>query len=264
MDVIEAGQWALIEVFSDSDNPGNETVVFRMEKWPADSALVQIARSACCREVTFAVLDTSAHSIEMRWFLDGVEVPLCGHAALATAKLFQDCYQAGSPIPVTNKGNKLYLLDGTLVLSRNKITEFNSDIDIGISYSSAYANFRDTIFMVNSEDELSLFQADSRLTNVKTIGCLLIAPKSDSSVAVRFFVPKFDLFEDSVSVSIAPTVASILKIDRGEFDIYQGKKENYRKIHVKVNNGNAIIDGPAKIKQQGSGIFEQQSCQPHY
>lgn len=81
----------IVDAFSDQPFGGNPAAVVPLESWPEDQVLQNIAMEHNLSETAFFVpsQDESAKDgaadFEIRWFTPTVEVPLCGHATLASS-----------------------------------------------------------------------------------------------------------------------------------------------------------------------------------
>ncbi|WP_346837750.1 PhzF family phenazine biosynthesis protein [Microbulbifer sp. SAOS-129_SWC] len=64
---------------------GNPAALVPLEEWLADDLLQAIAAENNLAETAFIV--PAGRGYQLRWFTPGAEVPLCGHATLATAHL---------------------------------------------------------------------------------------------------------------------------------------------------------------------------------
>lgn len=76
-------QW-VIDAFADAPFGGNPAAVVPIESWLPDATMLAIAGENNLSETAFFVR-TGAGRYHLRWFTPSVEVPLCGHATLASA-----------------------------------------------------------------------------------------------------------------------------------------------------------------------------------
>lgn len=72
-----------VDAFSDRPFSGNPAMVYRLDAWLADDLMQKIAAEHNLAETAFLVREGQAWHI--RWFTPTTEVPLCGHATLASA-----------------------------------------------------------------------------------------------------------------------------------------------------------------------------------
>lgn len=79
-----------VDAFSDRPFAGNPAAVYRLDSWLPDALMQQIAAEHNLAETAFVVREGERWRI--RWFTPAAEVPLCGHATLASAKVLFDVY----------------------------------------------------------------------------------------------------------------------------------------------------------------------------
>lgn len=79
-----------VDAFSDRPFAGNPAIVYRLDAWLADELMQRIATEHNLSETAFVVRE--AQSWHIRWFTPRNEVPLCGHATLASAFVLFECY----------------------------------------------------------------------------------------------------------------------------------------------------------------------------
>jgi PhzF family phenazine biosynthesis protein len=72
-----------VDAFADRVFAGNPAAVVPLQSWLPDSTLQAIAQENNLAETAFFVRDNGDY--RLRWFTPKVEVPLCGHATLASA-----------------------------------------------------------------------------------------------------------------------------------------------------------------------------------
>ena len=85
-----------IDAFTSHAFKGNPAAVCLVDKWPEDRAMQDIAAEMNLSETAFVCPQEHENSEEagrysVRWFTPKTEVPLCGHATLASSKLIYDC-----------------------------------------------------------------------------------------------------------------------------------------------------------------------------
>jgi PhzF family phenazine biosynthesis protein len=82
-----------IDAFTSRRFAGNPAAVMPMENFPADNVLQAIAAENNLAETAFLVPEGSDY--RLRWFTPMVEVPLCGHATLASAAVVMERLNPG-------------------------------------------------------------------------------------------------------------------------------------------------------------------------
>lgn len=106
-----------IDAFSDKPFAGNPAVVYRLDQWLDEALMQQIAAEHNLAETAFVVKEGASWRI--RWFTPSTEVPLCGHATLASAHALFACHgepgkridfiYAGGNLSVSRDGDRLVL-----------------------------------------------------------------------------------------------------------------------------------------------------------
>jgi predicted PhzF superfamily epimerase YddE/YHI9 len=86
-----------VDAFTSVPFKGNPAAVVPLDSWLDDEVLLNIAAENNLAETAFFVKDGDA--FELRWFTPTVEMPLCGHATLASAYvLFEELGFEGETI----------------------------------------------------------------------------------------------------------------------------------------------------------------------
>lgn len=106
-----------VDAFSTQPFSGNPAMVYRLEQWLPDELMQKVAAEHNLAETAFVVREGERWRI--RWFTPSTEVPLCGHATLASAYVLFEVYgesaerlqfdsQSG-PLTVTREDDRLVL-----------------------------------------------------------------------------------------------------------------------------------------------------------
>jgi PhzF family phenazine biosynthesis protein len=82
-----------VDAFTTRRFAGNPAAVMRMERFPDDAVLQTIAAENNLAETAFLVPDGGEY--RLRWFTPAIEVPLCGHATLASAAVVMERLEPG-------------------------------------------------------------------------------------------------------------------------------------------------------------------------
>ena len=124
----------VVDAFTEAPFAGNPAAVCRLDCWLADATLAAIAREMNLSETAFLVVGRgrgqagpaaglpAGVAFELRWFTPAVEVPLCGHATLASAHVLWEDGVAPADEPITfltRRSGELRATrgpDGTIVL----------------------------------------------------------------------------------------------------------------------------------------------------
>ena len=76
-------RYFVVDAFTDRPFSGNPAAVVRLNAWPNDTWLQNVAMEMNLSETAFLVPNDDG--FDLRWFTPAVEVDLCGHATLASA-----------------------------------------------------------------------------------------------------------------------------------------------------------------------------------
>src|SRR5690242_2005847 len=82
-----------VDAFTSRLFAGNPAAVMPMERFPADSVMQAIAAENNLAETAFLVPEGDDY--RLRWFTPVTEVPLCGHATLASAAVVMERLEPG-------------------------------------------------------------------------------------------------------------------------------------------------------------------------
>ncbi|MFJ3466616.1 PhzF family phenazine biosynthesis protein [Pseudomonas sp. NPDC090201] len=106
-----------VDAFSDRPFAGNPAMVYRLDAWLSDELMQHIATEHNLSETAFVVRE--AQGWHIRWFTPTNEVPLCGHATLASAFVLFEKYaetadtieflSKSGPLTVTRESGRLWL-----------------------------------------------------------------------------------------------------------------------------------------------------------
>ena len=83
-----------IDAFASRRFAGNPAAVMPMASFPADAMLQEIAAENNLAETAFLVPENGDY--RLRWFTPVTEVPLCGHATLASAAVVMERLETGT------------------------------------------------------------------------------------------------------------------------------------------------------------------------
>ncbi|MFZ3033033.1 MAG: PhzF family phenazine biosynthesis protein [Parvibaculum sp.] len=98
-----------VDAFAERPFEGNPAAVVPLDAFPADDLMQTIAAENNLSETAFVVPDGDAY--QLRWFTPAVEVPLCGHATLATAHvLFSHLGHAAPEIHFETRSGRLTVM----------------------------------------------------------------------------------------------------------------------------------------------------------
>src|SRR5215469_5470101 len=117
-DIVRAAPIFQVDAFTSHRFGGNPAAVVLLDAYPEDGVMQAVAAENNLAETAFLVRE--GHDYRLRWFTPVVEVPLCGHATLASAavilgRLAPDMdgvtfASASGPLHVRRRGQR-YVMD---------------------------------------------------------------------------------------------------------------------------------------------------------
>ncbi len=193
---------------------GNPAAVVPLDRFPEDAVLASIAAANNLAETAFFVPAEKPGSYRLRWFTPTVEVPLCGHATLATAFVIMTIMSPGcpavtfesasGPLAVTKDGDVL-ALDFPSRPPQPCAAPAGVEAALGAVPESwlGAANFLLATFP--DEAAVAALAPDFKALKAAT-GCGLIAtapadPAKGGDFVSRFFAPADGIDEDPVTGS---------------------------------------------------------------
>jgi len=211
-----------IDAFTNEPFKGNPAAVCILEKELDVSIYQKISAEMNLSETAFVYpLDSKkwseAKRFSLRWFTPLTEVPLCGHATLATAKVLFTEFQNQNPelefetqsgILKAQKEKELILLD--FPINEPKEIDLKQDLSGIIGYNNlirAMYNQKMRKLLLHIEDENVLKQLKpdfsklmSQEFDMDTIGIIVTTESSEKYDFIsRFFAPWVGVSEDPVT-----------------------------------------------------------------
>lgn len=201
-----------IDAFTDKLFCGNPAGVVPMKEWLPDHTLQLIARENNLAETAFFIPLAEPDQFHIRWFTPSTEVPLCGHATLASAYAVFNCLK-------TNQSEKISFksLSGWLHVQRDGdwlTLDFPTDTlqpaslpdaareALKIMPKEVYRGRENFLLVYDTEAEVLALQPDFRvLKTAHNAGFICTAPGTESDFVSRCFFPAYGIDEDPVTGS---------------------------------------------------------------
>lgn len=186
---------------------GNPAGVCLLDAWLPDKTLQHVAKASGFSETAFLINQDETYGL--RWFTPAMEVPLCGHATLATAYVLAE---------VLNRPEKTMVfetLSGKLTVIREGDTyfmdfpkrelipaedEFDLLPSIGVNPQSITRAARSIIAEFGSQEEVAAIKPDlDEVMKIDMNGIIVTARGDDVDFVSRFFAPRVGVPEDPVT-----------------------------------------------------------------
>ena len=201
-----------VDAFSDRVFHGNPAAVVPLNRWLEDELLQKIAAENNLSETAFFVpVGTAYH---LRWFTPVAEVPLCGHATLATAfvifnfvsplKKILRFQTLSGDLKVLRKGDRLTLNFPRYVPRRCDLPKLLEE-GLGVRPKEVWNTREDknyyAIFETAREIRLMAPQMNI-LEKLHPYQVAVSGPGDDVDFVSRFFAPSIGIPEDPVTGSM--------------------------------------------------------------
>jgi PhzF family phenazine biosynthesis protein len=197
-----------VDAFASEVFSGNPAAVCMLDSWIDDEKLQSIAAENNLSETAFLVQNDEG--FDLRWFTPTTEVPLCGHATLASAFVILVWRKwAGEKIRFRTR------MSGELVVARrNDLLEMNfpskppRDLTppaglteaLGVSPLATLRAEESVLVVLDSEEAVRAVHPDfASLSRVECAGTIVTAGGSRSDFVSRFFAPRLGIPEDPVT-----------------------------------------------------------------
>ena len=224
-----------IDAFASRHFAGNPAAVMPLEGFLPDATLQSIAAENNLAETAFLVPDGGDY--RLRWFTPTVEVPLCGHATLASAAVVMErleprrsrvvFHSASGPLPVHRAGAN-YVMDFPARVSERVPAPSGLAEALGAVPIEVYANAFNYLVLVDSAQALRALAPDmANVVRVDRDGVIVTATGDQGYDFVsRYFAPAKGVPEDPVTGSahcmLAPYWAK--KLGKTQFRAFQASQ----------------------------------------
>jgi PhzF family phenazine biosynthesis protein len=214
-----------VDAFTDAVFSGNPAAVCPLDRWLDDATMQAIAAENNLAETAFFVRQGDGYGL--RWFTPTTEVPLCGHATLASAFVVFGWLRPGDgevtfetqsgPLTVTRREGGLAMRlprwSSELATAPEGLAEA-----MGIAPEEVWTTERDYMLLYPDEASIRALEPDMAALRGFDRACFLAtAPGDREDFVLRFFAPRMGIPEDPVTGSAqcgaAPFWAEQLALD---------------------------------------------------
>lgn len=255
----------LVDAFADRPFTGNPAGVCLLDSWPEDAWLQSVAMEMNQAETAFLAREGAA--FRLRWFTPAVEVDLCGHATLASARVLWD-QQLAAPaasIEFLTRSGSLFArqvgeeIELNFPLTPQQEAAAPAGLVEALGAKARYIGLNvDYLVEVADEGTLRALQPDfRRLSEVECRGVIVTArsaaPRYD--FVSRFFAPRAGIDEDPVTGSAHCTLAHYWgqKLGKNLLRAFQASRRG-GVVGVEIQDNRVLLRGPATIVVRGELI----------
>lgn len=197
-----------VDAFSERPFAGNPAMVYRLDHWLSDALMQQIAAEHNLAETAFVVAD--GEQWQIRWFTPTTEVPLCGHATLASAHVLLEVYQVQSerllfqsqsgPLSVSREQGRL-LLDFPRI-DPQPVKEPLAVAEALRCPVQEVLQTKELLVVLESEQAVRNCAPDmAALAQLPGLGVIVTARSEKYDFVSRYFAPGIGIPEDPVTGS---------------------------------------------------------------
>lgn len=217
-----------IDAFSTRRFAGNPAAVVLLDKFPEDATLLAVAAENNLAETAFLVPEGDDYHV--RWFTPTLEVPLCGHATLASAAVVMERLEPGrtvvtfnsksGPLRVT-KGDGTYQMDfPARPMTRIETTEAITAA-IGSQPVETWVDRFNYLALFDTAEDVRSLQPDlAAIAALDRMGLIVTATGDGGFDCVsRYFAPAKGIPEDPVTGGAHCGIAPFWAARTGRNDI---------------------------------------------
>jgi len=266
-----------VDAFATRVFQGNPAAIVPLQSWLPESTMQSIAQENNLAETAFFVRRGNT-DYELRWFTPSMEVPMCGHATLASAWVIFS--ELAREIEVIHFAAKC----GTLTVERAADDYHRMSLPAGKTeafdappgFASALAESLSAplpdelrvaptaaggtrgIIAVWSESAVRNLQPSGSLASVLAsvdAGGLLATSRCESrdyDFVSRFFAPGMGVPEDTVTGSMHASLAPFwaARLGRSELHAFQASARG-GEVHCTVDQSRVVLSGPCALYLRG-------------
>ena len=254
-----------VDAFTNTPFKGNPAAVCVLDSPQSEAWMQNIAQEMNLSETAFLVKQDDGFNL--RWFTPTVEVPLCGHATLASAHVL---WSQGHLLP--NQEARFYTKSGVLAaklendwiqldfpVNLSQAVESPPELSqvLGVNCKSVVQNSLGYLVEVESEQLVREMQPNFQQMKTLTKADIIVTSIADSDseydFVSRFFAPTLGINEDPVTGAAHCCLAPFWrdKLGKDEFLAYQASSRG-GVVKVYYPGANRVfISGQAVTVMQG-------------
>lgn len=197
-----------VDAFSEEIFKGNPAAVCPLDEWLSKEEMQKIAMENNLSETAFFV--RAGEGYELKWFTPEEEIPLCGHATLASAYVIFNFIEKdkneirfstlSGELVVTRDEELISMIFPIIATERAEVSERLIEA-LGVIPLEVYTG-RNLMVVLPYEEDIVYLQPNMEiLKEFKEHGIIVTAKGNDVDFVSRFFVPNSVILEDPVTGS---------------------------------------------------------------
>ncbi len=255
-----------VDAFTSRLFAGNPAAVMRLERYPDDAVLQSIAAENNLAETAFLVPDSGEY--RLRWFTPALEVPLCGHATLASAAVVMErleperksvvFHSASGPLPV-NRTETGYRLNFPARPSERIAIPSAFAQALGAAPVEVLLNeFNYMAVFENAQIVRDLAPDMAAIARLDRLGAIVTAPGDDGYDFVsRYFAPAKGIPEDPVTGAAHCMLAPYWgkRLDKSAFRAFQASRRG-GEVACRLAGDRVELEGACVFYLEGEAEIE--------
>jgi PhzF family phenazine biosynthesis protein len=251
-----------VDAFTTKRFAGNPAAVMLMDSFPADRVMQAIADENNLAETAFLVPDKGDY--RLRWFTPKVEVPLCGHATLASAAVVMERLERSRwevtfhtlsgalPVSRTDAG---YLLNFPIRRSELVTGPTGLAKALGAVPIEVYGNMFNYMAVLNDEATVRALTPDFAAIEAYDRPGVIVTARGAGpyDFVSRYFAPAKGIPEDPVTgaahTMLAPYWAK--RLGKTEFRAFQASRRG-GEIACRVDGERILLEGSCVFYMEGT------------
>jgi PhzF family phenazine biosynthesis protein len=243
-----------VDAFTNKAFAGNPAAVCVLPVPQSDRWMQNVAQEMNLSETAFLVKQDDGFNL--RWFTPTVEVPLCGHATLASAHVLWSeghlaldetaRFYTKSGLLVAKRQGEWIELDFPANFSQTIVAPTELSQALGVEFKSVLENSLGYLVEVESEDLVREMQPNFQQLKALSFGQVIVTSvsKSEYDFVSRFFAPGLGINEDPVTGAAHCCLAPFWRdrLGKDEFLAYQASSRG-GVVKVRYAGGDRVFLG---------------------
>lgn len=256
-----------LDAFTNRRFSGNPAAVMPMARFPDDAVMQALAAENNLAETAFVVREGVDY--RLRWFTPVTEVPLCGHATLASAAVVMERLEPGrtsvvfhsksGPLRVT-RTSRGYVLDFPARPSEKTLVPPGLACALGVEPVEVFVNAFNYMVLLESASAVRQLAPDmAAIARLDRPGVIATAAGDDGryDCVSRYFAPAKGIPEDPVTGAahcmLAPYWAA--RLGKSQLHAYQASKRG-GEITCRVLGERVELEGQCVFYMEGEAEIE--------
>lgn len=260
----------VVDAFTDRPFGGNPAAVMPLERFPDEATLASLAAENNLSETAFVVPDGTDYRI--RWFTPALEVPLCGHATLASGAVVLDRIEPGrrsvvfrsasGPLTV-QRSDGGFRMDFPSRPSRSVPSPPALTEALGATPRAVRANEFNLMAIFDDPAVVRRLEPDlAAIGRIDTPGVIVTAPGDGPYDFVsRYFAPAKGIPEDPVTGAahcmLAPYWAE--RLGKAALDGYQASRRGGR-VRCRLRGDRVELEGSCRFYLEGTVVVPDRAA----